>query len=335
MMNKLSFLAVGLVAIVGGVRAFAGPLNKAWVAPDATWVVHVDVEAARASTLGTFVSEHAAALDLRELDKVRDETGVDPRRDIKGITVYGATQDPADCVAIISATSAVDGLLDKLSAGKHALSRVEEDGRTLYTWQEHGETHYGYLKQGEGDVRTVIASPSKPRLLAAIGQLETGTQPRIEGVLKPTPHQGSILFVSGSLTGLHDSQSSMMLQKAEGVLLDVGEAEGKVYADLAVRTASSEDATNMLQMAQGAMAVARLCGPQDPEMKPLMSALSWIKLSTDGKTVSARLSCTSAQVRDLLAGALDQQEHPLKVDVSVDSPPTEAKKPKEPAAQAK
>lgn len=335
-MNRFRLLAIGLVAVACGARVVAGPLNKAWVPPDATWVVHVDVEAARASTLGTFAREHAAALDLHELDNFREETGVDPRHDIKGITVYGASQDPDDGVAIISTTPAVDGLMEKLSTSKHVLERIQEDGRTLYAWQEHGGTHYGYLKQGEGEARTVIASASKPRLLAAIAQFESGAPAKNEGVLKPAPREGSILFVSGtSLGGIRDPQCSMVLQKAEGVLLDAGEIEGKVFADITVMTPSSEDATNMLQMAQGVMAVAKLYGPQEPELKPLMSVLSWIKLSTEDKNVTAHVTCTSAQVRELLSSALDQQERPIKVGVSGDGPPAEAKASKEPASQAK
>src|SRR4051812_25505915 len=234
--------------------AVAGPLNRKWVAPDAAWVVHVDVEAVRGSTLYSFVNEHRAGLDLSGLEQFKTETGLDPCKDIKGVTVYGSAPGPEECVAVVETTAAIDGALEKLLQREKSLTKSTEDGYTIYKWTEGEQTKYGYIRPGAGpEDRIVLAAPAKDRLLAAIRQIESPAEGK-SAALATMPRTGSMLFVSGAGLGkLRDPECSMILQKMEAVRVDLGEAAGDVYAELAITTPTSEDATNMRQTAEGAI----------------------------------------------------------------------------------
>jgi hypothetical protein len=312
-MTRSSLLACGLSGTLAA-AAFAGPLNKAWVAPDSKWVVHVDMDALRTSTVGTFIAEHRKELELTGLDAFKCEVGLDPWSDLKGVTVYGTTPDPNDGVAIVTASAAVDDALAKLLKKEKGVKAISEDGVALYTWTEHGTERFGYVQPGaKADERVVLAAVSKPLLLRAIKQLnkpdEAAAEAAKESALAATPRSGSVLFVSTTaMGGLHDPAGSMMFQKMEALRLDCGEAAGEMYGELNVTASTSEDATNILQAAQGGLAIARMCAASDPDLKQLMKAVDWVKLSSNEKTVRAVVRCPSADVRALLSSALDKKE---------------------------
>ncbi|MEX2218971.1 MAG: hypothetical protein WD749_09445 [Phycisphaerales bacterium] len=292
--------------------AVAGPLEKGVVAPGAKWVVHVDVEALRQSTVCTFVLEHERRLDpdLPRLRKMKEEFGLDPLTDIKSLTVYGDSPDPGECVAVLRTTDAVDGLLTRLVDEKKVLQKIEEGPYTIYTWAEGDEQRHAFVKRGAGADRTVIAATDKARLLAGIRQLDApAAAAPAEGVLASTPRAGSVVFVAGtSMDCLRDAQASMMLQKAESVVLDMGESGGEVYADLRLTTSSSEEAGNMLMVAQGGMGLARMYSQREPELKCFAAALDWVKLEAEGPALRARVNCSSKDLHGFLEGAAKAAE---------------------------
>lgn len=304
-----TWMIAGMSMALAG-AALAGPLNKRWVAPDAAWVVHIDVEAVRGSTLWSFVNEHkaGAGIDLSGLEEFKAQTGLDPFRDIKGVTVYGAAPGPEECVAVVETTAAVDGALEKLLEKERSLTKGNEGGYTIYTWTEGEQTKYGCVRPGAGpDDRIVLAAPAKERLLAAIRQIESPAEGK-STALATMPRTGSMLYVSGTGLGkLRDPECSMILQKMEAVRVDVGEAGGDVYAELAVTTPTSEDATNMQQTAQGALALAQMCAAGEESMKPLMNAGKWVSFKSEEKVVTAKVKCTAAQFRELLGMAMDEK----------------------------
>jgi hypothetical protein len=326
MTNPL-LLACGAAAALTS-ATFAGPLHKAWVAPDAAWIVHVDMDAMRSSTLGSFVTEHRKDLELEGLDEFKKEVGIDPLADIKGVTVYGSSPTPGECVAIVTATSAIDTALAKLGEKERGLKTISEGAYTLYTWTEHGTERFGYVRPGEKpDERIVIAAVEKPRLLEAIKRLEAPGEAPAQGAIMATPKAGSVLFVSATaMKGLPDT--SMMLQKVQGLRFDCGEASGEVFAELHITAGSSEDATNLLQAAQGGLAIARMCAGSDPDLKDLVKASEKLKLSSDEKTVKASLRCSSSDLKDLLGSALQAEKAEKKTPPKGEGAPAATPKPK-------
>jgi hypothetical protein len=62
------------------------PLNPGWVAADARWMIHVDVESLKASTVGQFVLAHPEQFDLEDLDDFEEEVGLSLLDDVMSIT---------------------------------------------------------------------------------------------------------------------------------------------------------------------------------------------------------------------------------------------------------
>src|SRR5437763_1617142 len=99
---------------VGVGVSWAGPLDRAVVDRDATWMFHVDVEAGLSSTLGGLAKEKIAEEGARPGEDLIKKFGVDPLKDIKGLTMYGFKAGEDDGVAVIETTAAVDTLGTRL-----------------------------------------------------------------------------------------------------------------------------------------------------------------------------------------------------------------------------
>ena len=134
----MKHLTTALLATIIGTSglATAGPLNKDWVAADAQWVIHVDVAALLDSTIGSFLLEHGEqfALDLDDLDDFKRETGLDPRTDLKSVTLYGSGDEPGEDGVIVAVTNdqvdeAIELLLDN---DEVPIRKREMGGRTIY-----------------------------------------------------------------------------------------------------------------------------------------------------------------------------------------------------------
>lgn len=314
-MNR-SVLVLSGLTLFAAAAADAGPLNRAWVAKDAQWVVHLDAEAAMGSTAGRFAMANKADLDLSHLDRFKEQTGIDPFSDIKGLTVYGHSADPQSGIAVISTTSAVDGLVERMQAKDKSLQKLTEGKYTLFTWSEHGEPRFGQIRRGqaEGD-RVVLVAADKSVLLAGIrvmdgdaASLPVDPKPAAPGqdLMSASPKAGSIFFAIA--TNL-DSAQAMPFAKAKGVVVDIGEADAQLFADLTVIPRDSENVTDLMQVMQGAVAMVRMAAAGEPQLAELSKIAQGIAFDSDGKQITASLRySTDGLLKSLIAFRNSQRE---------------------------
>ena len=97
-----AFALMALYAAVGQ----AAPLETKNIAADAKWVVHVDVDAIRDSKIVQKAFETCPELKEsgKHFDMIRDKIGVDLRKDLHGMTLYGPDTDKTHAVAIVFST---------------------------------------------------------------------------------------------------------------------------------------------------------------------------------------------------------------------------------------
>jgi hypothetical protein len=102
---KRWFWAVAAVLVVAGYVS-AAPLNPTQVAKDAKWVAHIDADAMRESIVVKKAYEKAMAECkplIQSIPKLHDMFGMDPRKDLHGVTVYGPTPGKPQGVLIVHA----------------------------------------------------------------------------------------------------------------------------------------------------------------------------------------------------------------------------------------
>ena len=88
-------LVGGLVFGVGVPRVWAGPLDGSRVDREAVWLFHVDMEAAERSLVGTTLDRVMKKAEPDEkaqaFKALEDKLGLDPEKDLRGVTIYGFT----------------------------------------------------------------------------------------------------------------------------------------------------------------------------------------------------------------------------------------------------
>ena len=137
---KLFASAFALLALYAAVGQ-AAPLETKNIAADAKWVVHLDVDAVRDSKI--VQKAFATCPELKEsgkhFDTIRDKIGVDLRKDLHGITLYGPDTDKTHAVAIVFSTVDQKLLLEK--AAKATDHKVTRHGAVeIHSWtQKHGD----------------------------------------------------------------------------------------------------------------------------------------------------------------------------------------------------
>ncbi len=303
---KLCLTILAGVALISGPAANAGPLNKAWVGRDAQWVAHVDVEAGLASTLGRYVTTHREELKLEGLEEIKKELGIDPLADIKSLTIYGSASDGSDGIAVIHTTAAVEQMIVKLRQKEKSLTTVSVDGMTLYTWNDHGMTRFAQVRPASDAAdRIVIVGADKDRLLGGIAVLEgkaAGLAAAAEGPMSTDPKAGSFMFAA--MNKLPDSEAAP-LRHAKSIVMDMGEADKEIYADLQVNTLTAQDAANMMQVMQGGLALARMAAssdPEHPELREISALADGITISTDESRISAKFRYSAEKITSCLQG---------------------------------
>ncbi len=299
---------VSAAAITLASAALAKPFDARLVPPNAFWVVHVDAEAALSSTLGRYFIEKGGEHLNLELAKLRSELGLDPLKDIKGVTAYGMTDDDEDGVALITTTPAAEtALAAAIAKGDHQLETV--DGIAMHRFDD--DAAFVLLPGSNPNERVVIAGENAAIIAAAVKHLKdpAAAVDLTKGPITRGPGENSIVFFHASKigNGLDVEPLSVIMQRMEGVRIDVGERQGQMMAELDILSENEQEATNIAQMVQGVIAMARFAGGQEAEAAPFLDLLNGLTQTTDGRTVSLRLAIDPARLIQLAdeTGALN------------------------------
>lgn len=308
--------SLGMLSVVGSLTAgvglvgpaFAGPLERKLVAADATWVVHIDVEAALASTLGKLMLEDDEA--KKALAELREKIGIDGMKDLKGITVWGREAGGEDAVIVAHTTAVVDDVLERFR-GEQGIETIDAEGYEVLSWTDGDERAYGHVrKTRRGDDRIVFIAHRKSDLTHGLRVADGEEESAASGdaIVKDKPGDGAIVFVcvpeiSSVVPGHMEEFAPPFFGKLQGMRFEAGERGGKLFAEGALSTATSEDATNVFQAVQGLVAISKIVGSSDPEKADLVKLVEGLKITSEERTVTFSLACDAGAVRDALDAA--------------------------------
>ncbi len=302
-LRSIGGLTAGVVALAIGPFASAGPLDPALVDGRSKWVVHMDMEAARASSVGAYLDATPEPDATAMLAQVQAQFGIDPSKDVLGITVFGGEPTERDGVAVVEMTAAADALSASLpAAGFPDFAPVvfaDSTGLTegsAWRWRMDGRTWF-VGRVNAGDRRLVLLAPSEARLSDSMRRVLDRTGSLASSAVS-APERGSILFVSAR--GLGEASefrpNAAVFKLAEDIFVDVretgsGEGGGTLNATVRVETRSGEAAVQMQQMLQGVLAFSTLAAADDAELAKQMRAwTSSLQMTTEGKTFTLRMA---------------------------------------------
>ena len=286
--------------------AAAGRLNHDWVAADVKWLVHVDVEAFTASTFGSTLLASAEQLDidLDDLDEIERELGLDLRTDLMSITAYGTTGDFEEDAVIIAALNAkADRAMARFKAHEEIdVREIRIDGHRVQVF----EKHYLHLRETDDPDRRILVICSDKHVLADALDVLDGDEPSLSRGRSPfvvsRPKRGSFVFVAArDLDDFPEIEpASEIVRLSEGFAVDLGEKENVVYGQVTISAESEETARLIAEAVTGMIALGRLLGSQEPELKPLLAIAQALEVKADGTQVNVRLQYDSQQLVEQL-----------------------------------
>ncbi|TDJ54653.1 MAG: hypothetical protein E2O40_07060 [Planctomycetota bacterium] len=303
--------------IVTSPVATAGPLNKDWVAADAQWVIHVDVAALLDSTIGRFILEHGEALDLDldDLDEFKRETGLDPRTDLKSVTVYGTGDEPGEDGVIVAVTNdRVDEAIQKLLDNDDVLIRKREmNGRTIYVIGRGDDRHYLAIERAGRNRRIVVLSDERHILSSALKVIGDDAPSLSMGrsqIPGDDPQEGSLAFLAvGDIEAFGDGNpASHILRMSDGFTADIGEIDGVLLALATVSADSPKIAEDITDIIRGLVALGRIMAAQQPELGPIRELADSLTVRTNDSRITLKIRYDARELMEQITALIDDDD---------------------------
>jgi len=300
--------AVALLALCLLALPAQSAVDRTLIPAGAQWLVHVDVQAAFGSQLFKALQENRPVPDFQEM---QERLGIDPTRDIQAVTVYGLSHDPEAVVVMLHTHSVIDNVITSLSSHARRKS-VEVDGLHFSRWSDpdgSGETLYSYVARlTDGNKRIVLVSRDANELIAGIEVVRGESESLSDSGSKlgANTNADAIVHVSASgklLEWAADQSSRNIARLVRTAVVEVGERGSSAYIHASVDTASSDDASRVIQILEGAMTLAGLASETKPGVAAMMSLLEGLEFNTDGSTLTIHFEQNAADLVALLHGS--------------------------------
>jgi len=249
----LRFLTTLLILLAMARLLSAEPLDARQLPANAAWVVHLDVEAAKASVLAQAVRDNwMNQPEIRKaIQKARNATGMDPTREIRSLTLYGLDYSPEQTVLIVRGKvdrPRLEALLQKIPGYRHEVV----DGHELHFWtEEQNHARAGISNSRAGAFfrdDTIVISADTKTLIVALNVLEE----KVSSLSATSPlalvaNEGT--FVQAAAVGFADAKNlpiqSPILRQCESGSIALGEHQGTVFFHGKLITRSAESAAQV------------------------------------------------------------------------------------------
>ena len=277
--------SLALVAAAASV-ASAEPLDLGRVPAKAVWMMHADMDAARESTVVKRMVERAMKKHPQletMLGMGSKMMGMDPRKDLHDVTVYGLDTDKKNAVMVVHADANRE-FLEKMVEKARDHETTKHRDYTLHQW-----THKGWKgRAGETVVGAffkddvMVFARSADRVEMAIDVLDS----KVESVDGDNPlagrtRPGSILV--GRAVAIDPDTKCPVLKQGRGYRVAMGESEGVSFYRARLEMESDEAARQAEAVTEGLVALGKLRFGDEPQV---MKLIDGVETMTSGSTSS-------------------------------------------------
>jgi hypothetical protein len=296
MRRIMVFAVAGLLAA----QAWAKPFQVAQVSDSATWVVHADLDALKATQVGGFLLEKLNTGDAaNKMAAFTAIFGFDPRRTLNTITLYGKDKAPEKSVLMAEGLFDQVQLLTLLKANS-TYTEQPYGTYTIHSWIDAKKPHEGRQYGSFHPGGLVLISRGDAMLKEALDVLD-GKHASLDAqkafgaalpVRAPFFMAGVDLVSAGDL----NPQAQMFKQAHSGQLM-LAEQNGNLTASVQLSAQDAGAASNIQAVAEGMLALARLGQDQNAQVARLAQAA---RISRQGNDVRLDLSSPAQEIISLI-----------------------------------
>jgi len=288
---------------ISGLAAVGGPLQRADLPADPSWVIHADFDGLRPTAIGQFI--------LAEMDKPEAQAKLalfqslfsfDLRTQLHGVTLYSSGDAAEDGVLLVYADVDPQKLIS-LAQAANDYQTSNYNQHVIHTWIDNKR----------------IGNTEKPRTYAAIqgtglivfGQREAAVTGALDVLDRAKPNLANskafpqlgiagsgnfIEAVAGKVSLPGSDAHAAMFRLAKSMRFQVGEVQRKVTATLSLEAKDDEVAGHMAGVGQGLIALLKL-QKEKAEVVKFAEALS---LKQDGSSVVASFTMSADDILALV-----------------------------------
>ena len=299
-------------SFAAGLTASAVPLARPDLPADPAWLLHIDFDGLRPTTIGQFIQSQLDKPEAQaKLAVFQAVFSIDLRKQLHGVTLYGASPVPEEGVLLVYADFDPNRLVT-LARAANEYQSSSHNQHTIHSWLDENK------KDKSGNHPRVYAAIQGPRVIfgqreapvaAALDVLD-GTAPNLASS-KNFPQLGApgkACFILGGARKLDFPDSdpnAAILRLSRQIRLEIGEADSRLAATLTLDANDDQIAQHVASIAQGLVALMKLQRSK-PEATKLADAIA---LKQDGVSVVATLNLPASDVVDILkAGAARKAE---------------------------
>jgi len=309
--KKPMFRILTCTVLVAASLAAQSPRYLSWIPADAELVAHVDLSSARTSVIGRRLLRRAERWDLETVGRFTErakDRQLEIGRDFVAVTVYSTPPDDVQPVLILTMSKAAAGLFDDLQ-GEPGYWAKTIDGRKVHSFRPGRRRVYSHVASLPGDTYAAVCCLDLDQLFQALEVIE-GDAPSLVGSSNPLariePRPGRFLHVA--VTRLKKltarNPTSNLLKQATGFQLEAGESGGEVFAQLTLEGKSEEACDNIVNVAQGLIALARLVATNEDTPRRVKKGrrllLNAIDVASDGREIHVNLRCSAEKLAAVL-----------------------------------
>ena len=300
---KTLFSMVALAMSVAAVQA--AKIDKANISNDAKFVVHLDLDAFRASKIGITLLEKIRKDEGGEkLNALAELIGFDPLSAIHGATMFGNGEEDNGILVVkhkadntkLLAFMKLDEYYRKTEHGKHEIHGAGD----------RGDGKRGYISFVNATTAVLAAS----RELAAEGiDLVNGKGATVKQIPASLVSAGkkaknAFLVAYANVEDLKEHiDNETVNQMAKRVAFVMGESDEKFILSISVDALDADAAENMENMVNGLIGFARLNQDENPEVKDILKGL---KVTRNEENVSVHFSVGVNKLFELIDPALKE-----------------------------
>ena len=218
--------------LMSAARRLAEPLDLKQIPADAKWLLHVDVDAMRESTLVKNAWPKAMEMHKnaeQKLKEMQDKFGIDVCKDLHGLTAYGRELGKHTGVLIVHAK--FDLKLAEATAAKAKDHKVVKfESYHLHSWTEkhhgHERTVWAAAYKSDG----LVFASSDEYLKAALAVLDGKASAVASGPLAGRVRPGTTILARA--TGIADAEvpcHSPIAKQIRSLRFSMGEDSGQLF----------------------------------------------------------------------------------------------------------
>ena len=280
--------------VIGGLPAWAGPLQRADVPAEPAWVLHLDCDTLRPTAIGQYLLAEMEKTDAQaKFAAFQTIFNFDPRKQLHGLTLYSTGKAPEDGVLLVYADFDPDRLVTMAKAANNYQSTPYKQ-HVIHNWvDEKKKAKQGVKPRVYAAIQgshIVVFAQQEARVAQALEVLDR-TAPNLTGSgVFPQLGAGagtSYLQAAARKLDFGDADpSAALFRLAKMARLQVGEAQGQLKATLNLEANDEVVAQQMGWVGQGLVALMKL-QRGNPGSAKLAEALT---LKQDGAGLVATLA---------------------------------------------